>query len=308
MGAFLGGKSFKMSWAELARKQQSNYFPNRNEPLKRGHVNYLELFTAYWALSMWKRELAGHLVVLHIDSMVALYCLESMLSKTLGFIPLLRAIAKILMKHNIRLKLTYISTTANVLADCLSRGGVGFGALLQTWYRQLPSLKRNFEEWMLHPVHFRSLDKPFGPVSITACADAYGRNSHTRLFWSSVDSCMDHLWYNMLVWCNPPFSMIAQILRHFIRCKLARSMGTAMLLLVPVWTDQDWYNCIKAMPDMFVLKRWWIANTYLFAAPPLGPEVDRQVAGSTRWAVEVYYAHPGAVSDTPPAEFMASRP
>jgi hypothetical protein len=51
--------SFKMSWAELARKQQSNYFQNRNEPLKRGHVNYLELFTTYWALSMWKRELAG---------------------------------------------------------------------------------------------------------------------------------------------------------------------------------------------------------------------------------------------------------
>jgi hypothetical protein len=41
MGAFLGGKSYKMSWAELAQKQQSNYFPNRNEPLKRGHVNYL---------------------------------------------------------------------------------------------------------------------------------------------------------------------------------------------------------------------------------------------------------------------------
>jgi hypothetical protein len=152
---------------------------------------------------MWKRELAGHLVVLHIDSMVALYGLESMSSKTLVFIPLLGAIAKILMTHDIRLKLTYISTTANVLSDCLSRSGVGFGALLQTWYRQLPSLKRDFEDWMLHPVHFQSLDKQFGPVSITACADAYGRNSHNRLFWSSVDSCMDHLWYNMLVWCNP---------------------------------------------------------------------------------------------------------
>jgi hypothetical protein len=85
-------------------------------------------------------------------------------------------------------------------------------------------------------------------------------------------------------------------------------MGTAMLLLVPVWTDQDWYKCIKAMPDMFVKKCWWVANTDLFSAPPLGPEVDRQVVGSTRWAVEVYYAHPGAVIDTPPAECMASRP
>ena len=308
MGAFLGGKYFKMSWAELAQLQQSNFFPELSEPKKRGHVNFLELFTVYWALAKWKRDLAGHLVVLHIDSMVALYCLETMSSKTLVFVSLLRAIAKILMKHDIRLKPTYISTTANVIADCLSRGGVGLDSILKKWYQQLPSLKRDFEDWMLHAVHFRSLDREFGPISVTACADIHGRNSHTHRFWSSVDSCMDHLWYNMLVWCNPPFSMIAQILRHFIRCKIARPLGTAMLILVPVWTDQLWYKCIKAMPDMFVLKRWWRTNTDLFSAPPLGTEVDRQLVGSTRWDVEVYYAHPGTVVDTPPAEFMSSRP
>ena len=308
MGAFLGGKYFKMAWTELAQIQQANYFPNLDEPKKRGHINYLELFTVYWALAKWKRELAGHLVVLNIDSMVALHCLESMSSKTLVFIPLLRVIAKILMKHDIRLKPSYISTTANVIADCLSRGGVGLENLLSKWHRQLPSSKRDFEDWMLHTAHFQSLDKEFGPISITACADIHGRNSHTQRFWSSMDSCLNHFWYNMLVWCNPPFSIIALILRHFIRCKLARPMGTAMLILVPVWTDQLWYKCIKAMPDMFVRKRWWRANSDLFSAPPLGSQVDRQLVGNTKWDVEVYYAHPGGVIDTPPAEFMAFRP
>jgi hypothetical protein len=309
MGAFMGGDSFKMSWEQLARDYtQTKVFPNCNEPLGRGHVNYLELFAAYWALCKWGKELAGHLVVLHIDSMVALYCLQSMSSKTLVFIPLLRAIAKLLLQHDIRLKLTYISTTANVLADSLSRGGLGFQALLNTWYTQLPSLKRDFEDWMLHTTHFQSLDKRYGPITITACADPSGRNSHTSRYWSSVDSCMDHLWYNMLVWCNPPFSMIAQILRHFIRCKLARPMGTAMLLLVPVWTDQDWYKCIQAMPDMFVRVRWWKKYADLFSAPPLGPGANRKIVGNTRWPVHIYYAHPGAVIDTPPAAFMAIRP
>jgi hypothetical protein len=102
--------------------------------------------------------------------------------------------------------------------------------------------------------------------------------------------------------------MIAQILRHFIRCKIARPMGTAMLILVPVWTDQLWYKCIKAMPDMFVLKRWWRTNTDLFSVLPLGIEIDRQLVGTTRWDVEVYYAHLGTVIDTPPAGFMASGP
>jgi hypothetical protein len=133
MGAFLGGQYFKMAWTELEQLQQSNFFPNLNEQKKRGHVNYLELFTVYWALAKWKRELAGHLVVLHIGSIVALYCLESMSSKTLVFVTLLRAIARILMKHDIRPKPTYISTTANVIADCLSRGGVGLDNLLKKW-------------------------------------------------------------------------------------------------------------------------------------------------------------------------------
>ena len=102
--------------------------------------------------------------------------------------------------------------------------------------------------------------------------------------------------------------MIAQILRHFIRCKLAQPLGTAMLLLVPVWTDQDWYKCIQAMPDMFVKVRWWKKYADLFSAPPLGSGAHRQIVGSTRWPVHVYYAHPGAVIDTPPVDFMASRP
>jgi hypothetical protein len=231
-----------------------------------------------------------------------------MSSKTLVFIPLLRAIAAILLRRNIRLKLTYISTTANTLADCLSRGGVGFAALLRNWRHQLPFMKEDFEDWMLHTKHFQSLDKRYGPITISACADTFGRNSHTRKFWSAMDSCLDHAWYGMLVWCNPPFSMIAQILRHFIRCKLARPMGTSMLLLVPVWMEEEWYKCIQAMPDMFVLARWWQPYADLFSAPPLDSGADRKLVGRTRWPVHVYYAHGGPVVDTPPADFMAVRP
>jgi hypothetical protein len=121
---------------------------------------------------------------LHVDSTVALYCLASMSSKTLVSVPLVRAIAKILLRH------------------------------------------------------FQSLDREFGPVTVTACADAFGRNSQISLCWSAIDSCMGHLWYGMMVWCSPPFSMIAQIPRHFIRCRLASPMGTPMLhtSYQPGWT------------------------------------------------------------------------
>jgi hypothetical protein len=41
------------------------------------------------------------------------------------------------MQPDTRLKLPYISNTANVLADCQCRGCRGFQALPHTWYRQL---------------------------------------------------------------------------------------------------------------------------------------------------------------------------
>jgi hypothetical protein len=62
MGTFLEEKHFKMAWAELAQLQQSNFFPNLNEPKKRGHVNYLELFTVYWALANGNENLQDTLL------------------------------------------------------------------------------------------------------------------------------------------------------------------------------------------------------------------------------------------------------
>ena len=185
---------------------------------------------------------------------------------------------------------------------------VGLDNVLKRWYQQLPSLKRDFEDWMLHATHFRSLDREFGPISVTACADIHGRNSHTRRLWSSIDSCMDHLWYNMLVWCNPPLFHDRPDPTPFHTLQDRSPIRNGNANPSPSLDRPVMIQMHQAMPDMFVLKRWWRTNTDLFSAPPLGTEVDRQLVGSTRWDVEVYYAHPGTVIDTPPAEFMSSRP
>jgi hypothetical protein len=74
--------------------------------------------------------------------MVASYYLESMSSKTLVFILLLRAIARVLMQRDIRPKLTYMYAAANVLADCLSRGGRGIRALFANMVPPAPDVLR----------------------------------------------------------------------------------------------------------------------------------------------------------------------
>jgi len=109
---------------------------------------------------------------------------------------------------------------------------------------------------------------------------------------------------------NPPFSLIAAILRHFFRCKIAQPIGTALLLLVPVW-DKSWYRVIKSTPRTFRLVRSFGPNSDLFTVPPFPASAARGrrcVAPHIDWTVEVYYVRRGPMIEEPPAEFMAGKP
>jgi hypothetical protein len=254
--------------------------------------------------------MANSVIVLHLDSMVALHCLHKMATSSLVFVPILQAITKVLLRHEVRFHVTYISSAANILADLLSRDGMNeFMYRLSLWVRERPRLGHDFEDWMLHTRIFDSPGRDFGPVDVTACADPFGRNSHTQRFWSALDCCMQHSWCGMMVWANPPFSLIAAILRHFFRCKIAQPIGTALLLLVPVW-DKSWYRVIRSMPRTFRLVRTFGPNSDLFTAPPFPSSTarGRRLCGTTHWTVEVYYVRRGPMVEEPPAEFMAGKP
>jgi hypothetical protein len=310
MGGFFNGDFFSVSWVELALMQQAAYFPDLTDETGTGHVNYLELFAVFWALAKWGNLMTGSIIVLHVDSLVALHCLRKMATSSVVLVPLLQAIAKLLLRHDVRLHVTYISSAANILADLLSRDCMDeFYTRLSNWSRSRPLLGHDFEDWMLHPRIFANLVRDFGAVSVSACADEFGRNSHTQRFWSAVDCCMQHSWSGILVWANPPFSLIAAILRHFLRCKIAQPIGTALLLLVPVW-DTAWYRVITGMRKTFRRVRLFAENTDLFTAPPFPGEAaeGRRLCGTTRWPVEVYYVHPGPMVEEPPADFMSGRP
>jgi hypothetical protein len=313
MGGFFGGKFFSKSWAALALiKQPAGYFPDLTDETGTGHINYLELFAVYWALAMWGKHMAGRIIVLHVDSMVALHCLRKLATSSLIFVPLLQAITELLLRYDLRLHLTYISSAANVLADLLSRGAeesAEFKSRVNRWLVDRPRLGHDFEDWMLHTHIYEHIIKPFGAVAVTACADAFGRNSHTERYWSAVDCCMQHSWCGILVWANPPFSLIAAILRHFLRCKMAQPIGTALLLLVPVW-DKEWYRVITSMPRTFRRIHYFGPHSDLFTAPPfpsMAPE-GRRLCGTTNWPVEVYYVGTHPMVESPPADFMSGNP
>ena len=225
------------------------------------------------------------------------------------FVPLLRAILKLLLKFDIRFMPTYIASSAtNYLADLLSRGKFSeYLGRLTVWRQEARWLGKDFEDWMLHFRLFDRLERDFGPVAVSACADEHGRNSHTPRFWSAVDSCRRHHWGGLLVWANPPFTLIGAILAHFFRCKIAQPMGTALLILVPVWESDIWYKCIQKMPGTFLKVRRWERNADLFTAPPpIGGGGGRVFQGTTNWAVEVYLVSGDAMRDVVPQFFWDS--
>jgi hypothetical protein len=149
MGGFFGGKYFSKSWVEMANMQAARYFPDLSDETGTGHVNYLELFAVFWALTMWGKHMAGCIIVLHVDSMVALHCLRKLATSSLCVVPSLKAIANVLLRHDLRLHLTYISSAANILADLLSRGqedSTEFLSRLNRWIINQPHLGHDFED------------------------------------------------------------------------------------------------------------------------------------------------------------------
>ena len=142
---------------------------------------------------------------------------------------------------------------------------------------------------------------------VSACADVFGRNSHTPRWWSREDSCLRHHWGGMFVWCNPPFSLIIDVLVHFLRCKREVPMGTPLLLLVPVWVGAAWRSHILAMPRTFRRVRRWARGTPLFTAPPREmPALARSYVGSAPFAVEVYHVSGAPMSEQIPASLRES--
>ena len=84
-------------------------------------INYLELFDVYWALKLWGYFLRGLCVPARCDNTVASVMVGD-LRGTLPHVPLLKEILRLQLLYDVRFKVRYIDTKANILSDLVSRG------------------------------------------------------------------------------------------------------------------------------------------------------------------------------------------
>ncbi|KAK3238868.1 hypothetical protein CYMTET_51162 [Cymbomonas tetramitiformis] len=178
-----------------------------------------------------------------------------------------------------------ISTKANDLADALSRSQMGrFQDLLKGWSRR--EAPRDLDDWMVKDWLWDKI-RPLGPFAVDACCDEVGANSRCFLWWSKEDSCLMKQWRGLNVYCNPPFSLLWEILTHFLREKRATPNTTSAVFVLPFWpTERFWLELVVPAIEagLFVILEYIPVDTDVFTSPN-GVRGLRKDCGPMRWPV-----------------------
>ena len=287
MGGFLDGRYFAVSWPELLALPQEAFYPFRD--WASSQINYLELFSVFWALMLWGELLRGLTVVLITDNTPTRGMLEKWRC-TPDFRKLLRAIFKQCVQFDVRFIVEWVPSKENQFADALSRKEMRLFFDLHREWKSASIWRQDKDDWKMFSEVFERLDRRFGPFSVDACCDAFGANKQTLVCWTVRQDCTTQDWAGHTAWCNPPFSCILLILKHFLECKRRQNLGTSACFVIPVWPTADFYKFIVSRPSVFIPVDRFEAETNLFSAPELGG--DRRFYGPTRWPVMVFRVPP----------------
>ena len=282
MGGFFGGRWFTVKWEEVKRWKVRPFSPFRDEASS--HINYLELFVIFWALRLWGHLLRGCKIVLWSDNEAARMMTENLWGKA-TFVPLLKEILLLTVKHDLRIVTRRISSKANGLADALSRSEMSrFFELLRAWSRR--DSPRDLDDWMVKDWLWEKARR-FGPFAVDACCDEVGANSRSFRWWSKEDSCLSKQWRGLNVYCNPPFSLLVEILAHFLKEKRVAPNTTSALFVLPFWpTERFWLEIVVPAIDcgLFEVVEFVTEGSDVFTSPN-GVRGLRKDCGPTRWPV-----------------------
>jgi hypothetical protein len=150
--AYLHTDSSGYGWGAVLNEhvEARGFWSKEDEP---HHITLKELKVVRQAVESFLPQLVGRNVLLHEDNQPVCHILTGMTSRSPVMMDELRRLWCLLDTNNITIRARYISSSANVSADKLSR--------------HLDS-----DDWRLDPVLFAELDMKFGKHSIDRFASA----------------------------------------------------------------------------------------------------------------------------------------
>ena len=235
--------------------------------------NLRELHVVPTAIDRWGPRFRTRLLVVRMDNRAAVGAINRGGSMSAEVRGLLLWLSDLLDQFKLQLIAVYLPGVDNGRADGLSR--------------LRPS--RDDQDWRLADEVFDTLSTEWGPYTVDACSDPLGHNKHVELFWSAVDSCLDHDWTGHHAFCNPPFNLIEEVLLHFLTCRSRDETGTTSgVFCLPVWTSHPWWRLLSGA----MVAGYYPAGAPLFTSPDWGRATtadprprERAYRGPTRWGV-----------------------
>lgn len=256
--------------------------------------NLRELYMVPWTLFRIGHHLQGRRVLFRLDNTAAVGAVNKGGSMVPEVNILLRNTHLACRMFGIQVVARHIPGVDNQLADALSR---------------LPGT-RDDQDWQLLPSVFHRLEHRVGPFQVDACADPLGHNAYCPSYWSHIDSCRDHSWAGLDVYCNPPFAEAAPILSHFWSCYQELPFATSATFVLPTWTSAPWWRQLAGAMvvayfrrghTLFTRPRWEEAT----ASNPV--PIEREYEGPTRWGVVLIHL-PRALPHRSPAGRLSRLP
>lgn len=194
---------------------------------KKLHINELELKAAFLALKCFTKNLSHSKILLRIDNVTAISCINRMGSVQYSHLnKITREIWQWCEMRKLTIFASYINTKDNCEADQLSR--------------------KNFEdtEWELNKNAFDTITSSFGYPEIDLFASRCNAKCNKFVTWKNdpeawaVDA-FTISWKNRFFYAFPPFCLITKVIQKIIREKAEG------ILVVPYWKGQVWYPILQ---------------------------------------------------------------
>lgn len=193
-------------------------------PIVHKSINYRELLAVLLGLKSFKDKLRGLTIQIVSDNITTVAFINNLGGNT----PELHAIAKEIWSfttiNNTQISAKHLSGSKNCHADRLSR----------------ISPQSTFS-WKLHPRVFRYLNTLYGPFTIDRFADIanFQITPYNSLYMDPLTSGVDALaqtdWGQHMNFVNPPFHLIADILKIIV------SQKANAVIIAPFWPAQPWF-------------------------------------------------------------------
>lgn len=199
------------------------------------HINELELKSAFLALKCFAKNLFDCKILLRIDNVTAISCINRMGSVQYShFNKLSRQLWEWCEKRKITVFASYINTKENNEADALSRK------------------KFQDTEWELNSYAFNEITSKFGLPDIDLFASRCNAKCKIYVTWKNDPDALTTdaftlSWKDTKFYAFPPFSLIVKVLQKVVN---DRAEG---IVVVPYWPTQPWFPLFQMLTVSEVL-------------------------------------------------------